>query len=553
MMARITKLPRFAAWLAEQISSVAKAWNRFWFTPADPAPLCLLRLLAGGMLFYSHLVWGLDLQGLLGPNGWNSAELLQFVQRDSWAFSFWWFAPIEWYSTVHIICLVVLGLFWCGCWTRITSILAFVILVSYCNRGQLSDYGLDQISGILAMYLMIGPSGAMYSVDSLLRRRRVAQASLAAGETTIDLRVPRSVSAGLALRLTQVHYCIIYFFAGVSKLQGRSWWTGESMWRAFANYEYQSTDMTWLAAFPWLLQVMTMVVLLWEVSFAYLIWSRHLRPLMLMIGVIMHFGIGACMGMWTFGLMMIFGYVSFCPPPTIRVLMESILERFVSWPPMVVAIDKSETTLKRMAWMKAFDVRDRIQIRFEANSTRPDDIEKFAKETEVLVQSNSLSGATPIELRLSGKETRVLTKNTTAEIRPTVLYVNSDGEVRNVFLQYLKSHGFDVLGAATLSEATELLSIRHVTAIVYSGMITTTSDLEAFHASWKDTESSTVVCYILNKTAARELKPLFVSSDSAVMELPVSLRDVRNRLSELLTAPKIADAESFNTGRREKV
>ena len=54
--------------------------------------------------------------------------------------------------------------------------------------------------------------------------------------------------------------CVIYFFAGVSKLQGPSWWDGEAMWRAFANLEYQSLDMTWLAWHPWLVNAMSHVV-----------------------------------------------------------------------------------------------------------------------------------------------------------------------------------------------------------------------------------------------------------------------------------------------------
>ena len=310
--------------------ALAGSWNAFWFTPADPAPLCLLRLLAGGMILYSHIVWGMELEAFVGPNGWNSAELIQRIEQDNWAWSFWWSVPTDWFAAVHAVCLVVLGLFWLGCWTRITSILAFAILVSYSNRAAISNYGLDQISSILALYLMIGPSGAMYSVDSIFRRR-AGWSPFASRKDDHSWRkrrrsslTGRYMSAGLALRLIQVHYCIIYFFSGLSKLQGQSWWTGEAMWRVFANYEYQSTDMTWLAAYPWLLQLMTIVTLWWEISFAYLIWNPRLRPWLLAIGVAMHLGIGACLGMWTFGLMMMFGYVAFLDPRTVRRWMSVI-------------------------------------------------------------------------------------------------------------------------------------------------------------------------------------------------------------------------------------
>ena len=115
--------------------------------------------------------------------------------------------------------------------------------------------------------------------------------------------------------------CVIYFFAGASKLQGEAWWTGEAMWRAFANLEYQSADMTWLAWHPRLLDFATHVSVLWETSFCVLIWRPRLRPLMLAMAVMLHVGIGACLGMWTFGLIMLVGCASFLPNEGVRRLV----------------------------------------------------------------------------------------------------------------------------------------------------------------------------------------------------------------------------------------
>ena len=118
--------------------------------------------------------------------------------------------------------------------------------------------------------------------------------------------------------------CVIYFFAGISKLQGEAWWNGEAMWRAFANLEYQSTDMTWLAWHPWLVNLMTHVSVLWEISFCVLIWQPRLRPLVLAGAVVLHVGIGACLGMWTFGLIMLVGCASFLPDEAVRQLVAAL-------------------------------------------------------------------------------------------------------------------------------------------------------------------------------------------------------------------------------------
>src|SRR5262249_4699745 len=124
-----------------------------------------------------------------------------------------------------------------------------------------------------------------------------------------------------------VHMCVIYLFAGLSKLQGPSWWTGEAMWRAFANLEYQSMDMTWLAWHPWLVNAMSHVCVLWELSFCFLIWRPRWRPLMLAGAVLLHAGIGACLAMWTFALIMLVGCAAFLPNEEVRRLVEYLSTR----------------------------------------------------------------------------------------------------------------------------------------------------------------------------------------------------------------------------------
>ena len=56
------------AYLRDASSAMATAWNRFWFAPADPTTLCLIRVLAGLMLFYTHAVWTLDLDAFFGAS-----------------------------------------------------------------------------------------------------------------------------------------------------------------------------------------------------------------------------------------------------------------------------------------------------------------------------------------------------------------------------------------------------------------------------------------------------------------------------------------------------
>jgi uncharacterized membrane protein YphA (DoxX/SURF4 family) len=298
--------------------TVEQEWNAFWYTPVDPTLLGLLRLLTGLMLIYTHAVWGLALDDFFGPTSWLSPSLVRAIESQQYMYSFWSWVPHQWMWPVYGLSMVVFICFALGFWTRITSVLALFAAISYANRVPAALFGLDQINIMLTLYLAIGPSGRCLSLDYWLVRRRVGSPGL----------VPApSVTANVAQRLIQVHMCVVYLFAGISKLQGPSWWSGEAMWRAFANLEYQSLDMTWLAWHPWLINIMSHVSVAWEITFCVLIWKPLWRPPMLAVAVVLHIGIGACLGMWTFGLIMLVGCASFLPNEAVRQLVGRLIER----------------------------------------------------------------------------------------------------------------------------------------------------------------------------------------------------------------------------------
>jgi hypothetical protein len=290
-------------------------WNRFWFTPADPATLSLIRIFTGAMLFYTHLVWTLNLDAFLGPHSWLTRDTVALMNQTAdgriyiWSYLAWTDSPaVIW--TLHIAALVVLAMLTLGLFTRITSILAFVITLSYCHRLTGSLFGLDQINAFIATYLMIGASGAVWSVDRWLAARRGNTAS-----------PTPAVSTNIAIRLLQLHMCVIYLFGGISKMRGDLWWDGSALWFGFANLEYQSLDMTWTVHAPWLLALLTHITVFWETFYCALVWPKLTRPLCLGMAVAVHLGIGLCLGMWTFGLAMIIANMAFVPPETVHAVV----------------------------------------------------------------------------------------------------------------------------------------------------------------------------------------------------------------------------------------
>ncbi len=313
------------------VAEAWQAWNRFWFAPKDPATLCLIRVLAGSMLFYTHLVWSLDLEAFLGQQGWIPVkylhELVQLSPYDGqkqwsvWSVFFW--IDSTWLLwCVHLFALLVFFCLMVGLFSRVAAVLAYLLAVSYAQRiSPGAFFGLDKVNCMLAMYLMLGPCGARYSLDSIRRLRR--------GDTE---PVRPRVTANLAIRLIQLHMCVIYLFSGLAKLHGENWRVGTAVWWALANQEYQSIDMTWIANWttvaPVLIALATHATVFWELFYCCLVWNRFTRPLTLWMAVAVHGGIALFMGMITFGVVMIYGNLAFLKPPTVRRWVDPVAEWF---------------------------------------------------------------------------------------------------------------------------------------------------------------------------------------------------------------------------------
>ncbi len=308
--------------IRDYLADAWQAWNHFWFCPSDPATLSLIRLLAGAMLFYTHLVWTLDLQAFIGPDGWLPVDYLRTIhtmpgaegpQWSVWSIFFWIDAPWQLWC-VHIFALLVFMCLMLGLFSRTTAVLGFLLAVSYAHRvSPGAFFGLDKVNCMLAMYLMLGPCGARYSLDRIRRLRR--------GDNRPAMP---STAANVAIRLIQIHLCVIYLFSGLAKLMGENWQAGTAVWWAVANLEYQSIDMTWLAGWPVLVALATHATIFWELFYCCLIWNRFTRPLTLWMAVAIHAGIALCMGMITFGLAMIFANLSFLKPATVRAWVDPL-------------------------------------------------------------------------------------------------------------------------------------------------------------------------------------------------------------------------------------
>ena len=126
-----------------------------------------------------------------------------------------------------------------------------VIATSTARRVPVMLFGFDQIVAAWTLYLAAtGASGQALSVDRWLARRRS------------DSPEP-TISANLALRLIQLHLCVIYGMAGLAKLQGPAWWNGTAFGMVLLTREFRSmVDVSRLVRFPLAVNLATHVTIL---------------------------------------------------------------------------------------------------------------------------------------------------------------------------------------------------------------------------------------------------------------------------------------------------
>jgi hypothetical protein len=336
-----------------------QGWNRFWFTPSDPFTLAPVRIGAGLMAFYLVATYTPDLETFFGHKGLVPVESLKVLELQTHnlrsflpptiretlprasRFSYLDYVPDHtglW--AAHVAGLVILALFTAGCFTRVTSILALVVFLSYVHRGPMLTAQVEPILAFVMLYLCLGPAGRSLSIDACLAARRPTEqailprkASSVSRATTDVPQFSASVAATVSIRLIQVHLTLVYAMMGIGKLAGEVWWNGLGMWWLIARPEMRLVDWTWLAAYPKLVAAWTHFQVAFELGFAVLVWNRTARPLMLALSIVAWLFLAPVTGLATFSLMMLVANLAFLSPSWMR----SVLSRRSS---SVVGVDQ---------------------------------------------------------------------------------------------------------------------------------------------------------------------------------------------------------------------
>jgi hypothetical protein len=255
---------------------------------------------------------------------WNGKELER------------WDGNHQFLQTVLVIWIVATVLMLFGWWTRPSVLVVWLLSVSFENANSYNDNAGDQVRTIALFYLLLSSCGAAWSLDSLWARwwgRRGGRWGRWLGRPDRPVYIYPWV-----LRLLLIQMAFIYCVNGVYKLFGAEWRQGTSLYFVLNDTTLNRWSYAQVPIPLWMTQVLSKMVLIWEVSFPLFLlfpWImagilltrplrsktsvivirilRVLRGLALLFGVGFHLGILAAMELGFFGPYMICLYAPLVP------------------------------------------------------------------------------------------------------------------------------------------------------------------------------------------------------------------------------------------------
>jgi hypothetical protein len=273
---------------------------RWWTEPVPAERLAALRLGLSAVLVLDLVATYLPGVGtFFGPDSLGSPYL---GQRGPWSI----LAEVD--SPVGVLALLLLWLaaataLLLGACTRLSAALAWALALAFGAANPAIENAGDTVRGIVLLYLLLTPCGAVWSLDAWGRRERL------------------SVHPW-ALRLLFVQLVLIYFLNGVHKATGRDWPRGEALYYALgdwtlARWSYAQVPVPYL-----LTRLLSWLVLGWECLLPLLVLWRPLRVAALCFGAALHVGIWLSLELGSFAPYMLCLYLPLLPWERLRSRVE---------------------------------------------------------------------------------------------------------------------------------------------------------------------------------------------------------------------------------------
>jgi len=289
---------------------MVSSWNSFWFNPISTRPLALFRILLGLLLIQYALLLIPDFFVWFGKDGIIAADTI-----NSWEpfvrFNILNFLPNNdlWLVIVFAVFIVAALFLTLGLFTRASSVIVFLCLISFHARNYLIINSGDNFMRLLCFWLIFSPAGLSLSIDHWLKKRK----------DPLEKIDPKA--APWAQRLMQVNMSLLYAQGFVKKIMGVSWQNGSAVYFSSRMVEMHRFSISYIFDHLWTCKLLTWATLGIEFSLCTLIWIKPLRYYVIVAGIMMHLMIDWTMNIPQFEWIMIFTYVLFIEPSDLNAFL----------------------------------------------------------------------------------------------------------------------------------------------------------------------------------------------------------------------------------------
>jgi hypothetical protein len=195
----------------------------------------------------------------------------------------------------------------CIGWCTRASLIISTILYTYLNlldcMGSMTKY--SAIATHALFILCLSHCGSVWSMDSMLRRKRMREGLLPAQPI-------HPTSEMWPRRLMQLMMGLVYLGAAFTKMHTPAFFSSDQMRSWFlTNVNHANPFGEWLSAYPGVLVASAYITILWEILFIFVVWRQNLRLFMIVMGIGFHVATYFTLGLIVFPLVCIPLYCAF--------------------------------------------------------------------------------------------------------------------------------------------------------------------------------------------------------------------------------------------------
>ncbi|GAA4791995.1 hypothetical protein GCM10023231_19920 [Olivibacter ginsenosidimutans] len=237
------------------------------------------------------------IEDLLGPSGWVQWEITQ-AMNPLWKIHLADFCTlfhvaddrqtVVLYTFVACYMTSALGLT-LGFFTQVNALLLTFFHAVFLKVITPFIYGADISLHFALFYLIFFPSNTYYALDI---------------KWGIGLKIP-SVHPKFALRVLQIHLCMLYYSAGFEKIRQPDWWNGNAIYYALTHPDFGGLHLRWMSSFRLIPITLGILTVLLEGLYAIAMWIPYVRVFFLTGICLLHLGIMLFLHLYLFGWIMI--------------------------------------------------------------------------------------------------------------------------------------------------------------------------------------------------------------------------------------------------------